>query len=122
LRHPGGATAYRLESGGRAVCYVTDTEHEPARIDAAVLDLARDADLMIYDSTYDEAEFPAKRGWGHSTWQQAIVIARAANVRRVAFFHHDPEHDDAFLEAVEERAIAMFPGALMAREGMLLEV
>jgi phosphoribosyl 1,2-cyclic phosphodiesterase len=122
LRHPGGATAYRLESGGRAVCYVTDTEHDLDCLDPTVLEFVRGADLMIYDSTYDDAEFPAKRGWGHSTWQQAIRVARAAGVRRVAFFHHDPEHDDAFLEAVEERAIAIFSGALVAREGMLLEV
>jgi len=122
LRHPGGATAYRLESGGRAVCYVTDTEHDPDSLDPTVLEFVRDADLMIYDSTYDDAEFAAKRGWGHSTWQQAIRIAQAAGVRRVALFHHDPDHDDAFLEAVEERAISIFPGAVMAREGMLLEV
>ncbi len=122
LRHPGGATAYRLESGGSAVCYVTDTEHEPDSLDPAVLALVRDADLMIYDSTYDDAEFAAKRGWGHSTWQEAIRIAQAAGVRRVALFHHDPEHDDTFLEAVESRAIALFRGAVVAREGMVLAV
>jgi phosphoribosyl 1,2-cyclic phosphodiesterase len=122
LRHPGGATAYRLEKDGRAVCYVTDTEHDPEKFDPEVMALVRDADLMIYDSTYCDDEFPTKRGWGHSTWQEAIRIAEAARVRRVALFHHDPDHDDAFLEGVESRAISIFPGAMVAREGVVLAV
>jgi phosphoribosyl 1,2-cyclic phosphodiesterase len=122
LRHPGGATAYRLEHDGRAVCYVTDTEHTPGTLDPNVLALVRDANLLIYDSTYDDSQFPAKAGWGHSTWQEALRIAEAAGVQRVALFHHDPEHDDCVLEAIEDLATARFAGAMLAREGMLLSV
>lgn len=121
LQHPDGATGYRVEHGGKAVAYITDTEHSGAGLDPAVLELAAGADLMIYDSTYDDREFARQVGCGHSTWQEALRLAKAADVRRVALFHHDPAKDDDALDAIEQKAASMFAGALMAREGMMLE-
>src|SRR6188768_3534618 len=95
LNHPNGATGYRVEFGGKSLCYVTDTEHVPGRPDQNVLGLIEGADLVIYDSTYTEDEFPAKVGWGHSTWQEAVALCTAAKVKQLSIFHHDPEHDDA---------------------------
>lgn len=120
LRHPNGATGYRIEHHGKAVCYVTDTEHQPGQLDGNVLALIEGADLVIYDSTYTDAEFPAKVGWGHSTWQEGIRLCRHANVRRLAIFHHDPEHDDSFMERVEDEARRQWDGALVARDNMEL--
>jgi phosphoribosyl 1,2-cyclic phosphodiesterase len=122
LNHPNGATGYRIHSGSRALAYVTDTEHEPGAPDANVLDLVRGADLMIYDSTYTDEEFPAYRTWGHSTWQEGVRIADAAGVRTLVIFHHDPGHDDAFMDQVALEAEAARPGTLVAREGMTLTV
>ena len=76
LNHPNGATAYRIDHGGRSVCYVTDTEHVPERPDERILGLVAGADLVIYDSTYTDAEFPARVGWGHSTWQEGLRLVR----------------------------------------------
>lgn len=120
LRHPNGATGYRLRHGGRTVAYVTDTEHVPGQPDENVLRLMRDADLVIYDCTYTDDEFPAKVGWGHSTWQEGVRLARMAGARRLAIFHHDPEHDDRFMAAVEEQARRVWDGALVARDNMEL--
>lgn len=120
LRHPNGATGYRIEAGGAAVCYVTDTEHVVGQPDENVLGLIEGADLVIYDSTYTDAEFPKKIGWGHSTWQEGIRLCRAAHVRRLAIFHHDPDHDDAFMEALQAEAYAVWDGATVARDGMEL--
>ncbi len=121
LRHPNGATGYRVEHGGIAVCYVTDTEHVPGQPDRNILGLIAGADLVIYDSTYTDAEFPAKLGWGHSTWQEGIRLAQAANVRRLAIFHHDPDHDDRFMADIEAQAASLWPGGtLVARDGMEL--
>jgi phosphoribosyl 1,2-cyclic phosphodiesterase len=122
LNHPNGATGYRIEWGGRALCYVTDTEHVPGRPDQNVLGLIEGADLVIYDSTYTEDEFPAKVGWGHSTWQEAIALCTAADVRQLALFHHDPEHDDTFMDRVAEDARNQWDGALVAREGAIIEL
>jgi phosphoribosyl 1,2-cyclic phosphodiesterase len=122
LNHPDGATGYRVEHAGRALCYVTDTEHTPGEPDEQVLSLIEGADLVIYDSTYTDAELPAHVGWGHSTWQEGIRLCRRASAKRLALFHHDPDHDDAFMDQVEADARAIWPAAFAAREGMQLEV
>lgn len=120
LRHPNGATAYRVEYSGVSVCYVTDTEHLPGQPDQNVLGLIAGADLVIYDSTYDDDEFPAKVGWGHSTWQEGIRLARAAGVKRLVLFHHDPDHDDACMAKIEAQARALWADTLVARDSMEL--
>lgn len=120
LNHPNGATGYRIEQGGRAFCYVTDTEHVPGRPDAAILELVQGADVMVYDATYCDSEFEDHRGWGHSTWQEALRLAEAAGVGRAVLFHHDPSRTDAALDAIAAEARQCRPGTLVAAEGMVL--
>lgn len=120
LNHPNNATGYRVEYGGKSICYITDTEHYADRIDERVVDLVRGADLMIYDGTYTDQEYPRFKGWGHSTWQQGIAVANAADVKTYVIFHHDPSHDDAFMDKIQAEAEAARPGTLVAREGMTL--
>jgi phosphoribosyl 1,2-cyclic phosphodiesterase len=120
LNHPDGATGYRFECGGKAVAYVTDTEHRPGVPDQNVLQLISAADLMIYDSTYEDEDF--RIGRGHSSWQEALRLADAAQVRQVALFHHNPEHDDEAMDRIGARAAAWRSGALVAREGMVVRL
>jgi len=120
LNHPNRATGYRIESNGRSICYVTDTEHVPGRLDRNIIDLARGTDYLIYDSTYTDDEFPRFVTWGHSTWQEGIRLATAANVKALAIFHHDPDHEDRFMEQVEVDARKTWRGAFVARENMRL--
>jgi phosphoribosyl 1,2-cyclic phosphodiesterase len=114
--HPGGAHGYRITEGEKTVVYCTDVEHGE-RIDPGVVALARGADLLIHDAQYTPAELKAKRGWGHSSWEQAIEVALEARVGQLALFHHDPEHDDAFLLDVERECQRLFSNAFLAREG-----
>lgn len=121
LNHPNGATGYRVEYRGRAVAYITDTEHRPGKHDGNVLRLIAGADLMIYDATYTDAEYPAHRKWGHSTWQEGVRLAGAAGVKTLVIFHHDPGHDDAFMDQVAAAAAAAArPGTIVAQEGLVL--
>lgn len=126
LNHPGQAIGYRVNWSGCAAAYVTDTEHFPDRLDENVLFLARNADVMIYDATYTDEEYhspqSSKVGWGHSTWQEAVKIAKAANVKTLVIFHHDPLHDDDFLDQVGRQVAQAYPGSLMAREGLSLNL
>jgi len=122
LNHPNGATGYRIECGGRSICYVTDTEHIPGKPDRNVLGLIEGADLVVYDSTYTDAEFESKVGWGHSTWQEAVRLAKAARVKRLALFHHDPSHTDDRMDEIGAEAKAAFGEAVVAAEGMVLVV
>lgn len=122
LNHPNGATGYRIEHGGRSMCYVTDTEHLPGRPDARILKLIAGADLVIYDSTYTDDEFPDRLGWGHSTWQEGVRLCREAGARRLAIFHHDPDHDDVVMGRIETGAREAWDGTVVAREGMSLDL
>jgi phosphoribosyl 1,2-cyclic phosphodiesterase len=122
LNHPDGGTAYRIEHAGRSLVYATDTEHRPGHPDENILRLAAGADLLIYDSTYTDDEFPARLGWGHSTWQEGVRLADAAKVGTLVIFHHDPGHDDAFMDRIAAEAEGARPGTVVAREGMVLEL
>lgn len=120
LNHPNGATGYRIEYGGKSVCYVTDTEHVVGAPDQNILDLIAGADYVIYDSSYTDEEFPNFVGWGHSTWQEGVRLCEKAGAGKLVIFHHDPNHDDSFMDGVAEAAEAARPGSLVAREGMVL--
>jgi phosphoribosyl 1,2-cyclic phosphodiesterase len=122
LNHPGGVYAYRIEVGARALVYATDTEHYPDRLDDALVELSRGADMLIYDAMYTPDEYPRRIGWGHSTWVEAVKVARAAKVDTLVLFHHDPASDDARIAAIEREAAAALPGTLAAREGLVLEL
>ncbi|AZO61464.1 MBL fold metallo-hydrolase [Mesorhizobium sp. M1A.F.Ca.IN.022.07.1.1] len=121
LNHPGGCIGYRVEWGGRIVAVITDTEHEPGKLDQAVLDLIEDADLVIYDCTYTEDEMEDRRGNGHSTWQQGVKLCEAAGARGLGLFHHDPTRTDEQLDEIEKLAKARFAGAFAARDGQTLK-
>jgi phosphoribosyl 1,2-cyclic phosphodiesterase len=118
LNHPDGATGYRVEYNGKSLCYITDTEHVPGKPDENVLALIAGADLVIYDSTYTDDELPAKVGWGHSTWQEGVRLCQQAKAKRLAIFHHDPDHEDPFMERLEVEAYNLWSGAFVARENM----
>ena len=120
LNHPNRATGYRVEYGGRSICYVTDTEHLPGELDEAVLALIRGCDVFIYDSMFTEAEHAERVGWGHSTWQAGARLADAAGVGLFVVFHHDPDHDDLFLDEVARRVGAARAGSIVAYEGLTL--
>jgi ribonuclease BN (tRNA processing enzyme) len=64
----------------------------------------RGAGLVIHEAQYTPEEYPAKRNWGHSTYNYVVQVAAAAGVRRLFLTHHDPSHDDDFLREVEKRA------------------
>lgn len=130
LRHPNGCYGYRVEYEGKVFTYCTDTEHDdnPDEPDANVLELARDADVFVYDAQYTPAEYTGeeggfpKVGWGHSTYVEAANLAKAANVGRLVLFHHDPGHSDEKVAEIEAACQKLFPNTEAAREGRIFEL
>lgn len=120
LNHPGGATGYRFDFGGRAVCYISDIEHTDPWPPRDLAEFVREADLVIYDGMFSETEYIRCQGWGHSTWQKGVDLAKAADVKHLAVFHLHPMHDDSHLEKVEAEIKAAMPSAFLAREGLVL--
>ncbi len=118
--HPGEAYGYRFEYNDKVVVYCTDVEHAHG-IDPGVVKLSKDADLLIHDAQYTPEELESHHGWGHSSWEQAIEVAELAGAKKLALFHHDPDHNDAFLRKVEKQCQQRFPDSFMAREGMEVE-
>lgn len=114
LNHPALTLAYRIEADGATLVYATDHEPHLHRLadggappeggeDERHGQFLAGADLVIHDAQYTAAEYPARRGWGHSTMEYVVDLARAGAVRSLALFHHDPmRHDDALDALVEE--------------------
>ncbi len=110
LNHPALTLGYRLEADGASVVYATDHEphsrplaENPGPIDGQDrrhADFLAGADLVIHDAQYLASEYASKVGWGHSTIEYAIAVARFAGARRLALTHHDPQRSDDALDAL----------------------
>ena len=133
VNHRGPTLGYRITDGDVTIAYIPD--HEPAlgqRLETSAADwisglaLAREADLLIHDAQYTDAQYAkAHVGWGHSAIGDAVTFARRSGARRLSLFHHDPEHDDALLDELTGEARAAAEGALevdAAREGATLDL
>ncbi len=107
VNHPGLASAFRIDVDGKSVVYMTD--HEPycslfgdtaenLERERELTDFARGADIYIREAQYNSEEYKAHRGWGHGTFEHALVAARDAGVANLVIYHHDPLHDDDCLD------------------------
>jgi phosphoribosyl 1,2-cyclic phosphodiesterase len=135
VAHRGPTLGYRLTFGGSSLCYLPD--HEPGLgedLRSAEPDwisgyaLARGVSLLIHDCQYDDVEYRARRGWGHSRLSDALTFALRAGCREVMLTHHDPDHDDSRLEQISAEAVERWDrlGAdgtpELAREGATIDI
>lgn len=121
INHPAPCLGYRIEADGVIVVYLCDHEPysetlwregaSPGRVDSILHDgdrrhanFMRHADLVIHDAQYMPEELPAKRNWGHSTYEYVVELAAISDVRQLALTHHDPMHDDATIADIERKA------------------
>jgi phosphoribosyl 1,2-cyclic phosphodiesterase len=122
LNHPNAAICYRVTIGGKSVVYASDHEHD-GEGDAGLIAFAAKADVLIYDAMYSDASYAqGKKGWGHSTWEEGIRVAKAAKVKKLYLYHHDPANDDAAMEKIGRAAKKIFKGAEIAREGLKINL
>ena len=117
----GGSYGLRIEDESVSIVVCTDVEHIDG-IDENIVNLARDADLLIHDGQYTADEYNKYRGWGHSSWEQAAEVAIRANVKKLIITHHDPDHNDDFLDSMEKECQEVFPNSIFAKEGMEVSV
>lgn len=130
--HPGPTVGYRIAGDGGTLTYLPD--HEPALGLGEIpddpswipgIELARGVDLLIHDAQYTPEEYPSYVGWGHSSIEHTLAFAKAAGVRHLVPFHHDPSHTDATLDRLYEEIekSQRLPFALTpAAEGATFEV
>ncbi len=122
LNHPGGATGYRVNFAGKSFAFVTDTEHLPGKTNSDVVELIRDVDMFIYDASLTDEELPEFTGYGHSTWEEGLRLAEAANAGRYFAYHHMPFRTDKELDAIDRKIAKQRKGSGVAREGMMIEL
>ncbi|MCH8023457.1 MAG: MBL fold metallo-hydrolase [Candidatus Marinimicrobia bacterium] len=120
--HPNGAISYRLEVDGRVITYITDIEHTKDRLVKSVIELSREADVLIHDSQYHADDLPAHRSWGHSSWEECTAVAQKADVKELFLYHFDPNYSDYDVLDMERRAQVVFPHTTAARQGMTFEI
>jgi len=138
VQHPGGALGYRFSSADNlthSFVYISDNElgsggtyptREGWRRD--LVEFIRGARLLVHDATYTTDEYEAHRGWGHSTFEDAVTLALDAGVDELVLFHHKPERSDAELDQCLARARALVESrgrslrVTAAAEGMSLSV
>jgi ribonuclease BN (tRNA processing enzyme) len=111
VTHRGPTLGYRIEEDGASLAYIPD--HEPA-LGAPLesledewisgLEIARDADLLLHDAQYSEAQYPYHLGWGHSAIPDTLRFARRAGARNLMAFHHEPVHSDDELDRLAAAA------------------
>lgn len=129
LNHPDGGSAYCLMAEGRKVAYVTDNELNSPDIKNTSwqqwLDFIADADILIHDAQYTEADLPLKLGWGHSTFAEVARLACEAKVKRLYIISHDPARTDEELLYQEQKLQAEYKNKLSiycAREGSVVDL
>ena len=120
LNHPQGASGYRMEVGDKVVVHACDHEHGDPKMDKVLREHAEGADVLVFDAQFTPDEYPAKKGWGHSTWLEGVKIAKDAGVKQLVLSHHDPSHTDEFMREMLEAAREHFDQTIIAREGSSL--
>jgi phosphoribosyl 1,2-cyclic phosphodiesterase len=126
--HPDAAVGYRITEGTSAIAYLSD--HEPALGGSADprwtsgFGLAAGVDLLFHDAQYTDDEYVARVGWGHSSVRQAVSYANLVGAKRLVLFHHDPDHDDLWLDRLVDEARTQTGTTQVdaAREGQVIEV
>lgn len=119
LRHPGGATGFRLAGESRSVVLASDHEAGDERMDAGLAAFAARADVLLHDSQYTEDQVRGPQaGWGHSACLAAAVAAERAEVAHLVLTSHDPERSDDEVDALVARVRARFPSTEAARPGL----
>jgi len=109
LNHPQGGLAFRFREGKHTMVFITDNELGAAkgRRIPEFVEFARGCDLLIHDAQYLPAEFPQRRGWGHSTYVEVVNLAQQAEVHNLLLTHHDPGRSDAAVEKIVAQAREM---------------
>lgn len=124
--HPVPTHGIRAAENGKKFCFLTDNElksDKPQTDYSEFVRFCRDADVLVHDAQYTEEDMKKTRGWGHSTFKETIELAEEAGVKRLGFYHHDPERtDDQLDEIVKQMQETTKVKLFGTREGEELEL
>lgn len=104
LSHPNGGYGFRFSENGKDFVLLTDNEldfvHEGGLTADKYVEFCKGADILFHDAQYTDKEYEKTRGWGHSTYRQALKLAIDAGVKKLGLFHHDPDRTDEDIDEI----------------------
>ncbi len=112
--HPDGAAIIRVNVDDKAFALISDWEHADGSLPTG---MTEGCSFFFYDGMFDDAEYPTYSGWGHSTWQEGVKLAKERHIPRLMITHHLPERTDEQLHQMEAEAAQVFPKIRFAHAG-----
>lgn len=114
LNHPGQCLGYRIQHKNKSFCYITDNElfledsphYNQFEVDR-LIHFIHETDVLVIDTTYSDAEYSKKIGWGHSCVSRVVDIADKAKVKLLCMYHHDPDEFDKDIDLKLKHARAL---------------
>jgi ribonuclease Z len=100
---------------GRKIVYSGDTKPS-----SNLIQFAKDADLLIYEATFDDNLSERAEENGHSTPSQAAFVAKRAKVKRLVLTHIGSRYDDSFI--LLKQAQRTFSKVMIAEDFMELKI
>ena len=104
LSHPNSGMGYKFVEDGKVFVFLTDNElgyrHRNGQGFEEYSEFAQYADLLIHDAEFTKEEYEKTRTWGHSTYEEALMLALDANVKQFGLFHHNQERSDQALDDI----------------------
>ena len=119
--HPNGATSYKLSVNDFSILYTTDCEHPDNQLNKNVLDIGSGADILIHDSHFLTEDLEEHKGWGHSSWKNAVDVAVQSNIEKLILFHFSPDYNDQTVMRMEKEAQKSFTNVVAAKQGMKIQ-
>jgi ribonuclease BN (tRNA processing enzyme) len=120
MNHPGGCLGYRIDYGDKSVCYMTDVELGDPEADEKLVAFARNTDLLITDSQFEDGK--KNKGWGHSTPKECAALAQSANAKKLALYHYSYHCADGDIDRLTESAKGVFKDTFASADWMRVEI
>ena len=119
--HPDKTLSFHINDGKKVFVHLLDSETsdmDTKRYDE-LIQLCRGADLVAFDSSYSSEDYHKFRGWGHSTVEQGVKLARDCKPKRMLFSHFAQQYSDDQIDSwtryYDKEPCSEF---IMARDGL----
>jgi len=120
--HPNGAYSIKIKILNKILTYSTDCEHPKEGLNQNVINFAEESDILIHDAQYTPEDLVKYKGWGHSSWENAVDVAIRSNSKKLILFHHSPDYSDNALDEIERKAKLHFPDLISAKQDLTLDL
>ena len=111
--HPSPTVGYRADIGRHSLAFVPDNEfmrgyqgapqlvRDNSELTAAsqkLIDFLKGVNSLIHECQFTNEEYESHIGWGHTSVSNAVALANLTKPEKWIVTHHDPSHDDSFLQ------------------------